>query len=307
MATTLALGASKKKPVGEMRVSPGYWQESFARLRRDKLSMAALIIFLTICVLSYGAPLIADHILHTSPTKQNLLLGYSPPSPQHLGGTDEFGRDTLTRVLFAGQVSLSIAFAVTAIQFIIGIPLGLIAGYYHGRADDIINAVILTRAGIPTFFLLILLSVTFRGFVGTPWGLAILLGVLGWTDECRAIRGLVLSVKQRDFVDAARVIGVSDRRIMFRHILPNVMYIVLIIAGFDIIGAMLGEAGLSFLGLGIQAPTASWGNMLNGSLENFQNAPWLVFLPGLFITVTVLCVFIITDGLRDALDPRLKE
>ncbi|MBI1801281.1 MAG: ABC transporter permease [Chloroflexi bacterium] len=137
--------------------------------------------------------------------------------------------------------------------------------------------------------------------------MALVFGLLNWTGVTRQVRGLVLSVKQRDFIDAARVIGVNDRRIMFQHILPNVMYIILIIAGFDIIGAMLGEAGLSFLGLGIQAPTASWGNMLSGSLENFQNAPWLVFLPGLFITVTVLCIFLVTDGLRDALDPRLKD
>jgi peptide/nickel transport system permease protein len=289
------------------KASPGYFAESFSRFRRDRVSMTASFVFLCICLLSYGAPLIAEHVLHTSPTKQNLLRNYEAPSVEHLGGTDEYGRDALTRALFAGQVSLSIAFTVTLIQLTIGIPLGLIAGFYHGYVDDIINAIIRILHGIPNFFLLVLLSVTFRSFVGTPWGLAIIFGVLGWTDETRAVRGLVLSTRQRDYVDAARVIGVSDWRIMFRHILPNVMYIVLIISGFDIIGAMLGEAALSYLGLGVQPPTASWGNMLNGSLENFQNAPWLVFLPGFFITVTVLCVFLITDGLRDALDPRLKD
>ena len=289
------------------KTSAGYFTESFRRFRRDPVSMTALIVFILICILSFGAPLIAQYILHTDPNKIDLVHTYEPPSPAHWGGTDDYGRDALARVLHAVQVSLFIGFTVTIIQLVIGIPLGLIAGYYHGYVDDAINAIIQLRNAIPTFFFLVLLSVTFRSFVGTPWGLAIVFGLLDWTGETRAVRGLVLSVKQRDYIDAARVIGARDRRIMFRHLLPNVMYIVLIIAGFDIIGAMLGEAGLSFLGLGIQAPTASWGNMLNGSLENFENAPWLVFLPGFFITVTVLCVFLITDGLRDAFDPRLKE
>ncbi|MBI5653357.1 MAG: ABC transporter permease [Chloroflexi bacterium] len=289
------------------KTSAGYFTESFGRFRRDPVSMTALIVFILICLLSFSAPLIAQYVLHTDPNKIDLVHTYEPPSPAHWGGTDDYGRDALTRVLFAGQVSLFIGFTVTIIQLVIGIPLGLIAGYYHGYADDVINAIIQLRNAIPTFFFLVLLSVTFRSFVGTPWGLAIVFGLLDWTGETRAVRGLVLSVKQRDYIDAARVIGARDRRIMFRHLLPNVMYIVLIIAGFDIIGAMLGEAGLSFLGLGIQAPTASWGNMLNGSLENFENAPWLVFLPGFFITITVLCIFLITDGLRDAFDPRLKE
>ncbi|MBI3536938.1 MAG: ABC transporter permease [Chloroflexi bacterium] len=290
-----------------LKASPGYFTESYLRFRRDRISMLALAMFIVICILSITAPLISEFVLHTNPTKQDLLLGKAPPSAVHWGGTDDFGRDALSRVLFAGQVSLAIGFAVAGLQMLIGVPTGLIAGFYHGKIDDVVNAIILTRLGIPTFYLLILLSATFRGFVGTPWGLSIIFGILGWTGVARQVRGLVLSVKQRDFVDAAKVVGARDRRIMFRHLLPNIMYIILIIAGFDIVGAMLGEAGLSFLGLGIQPPTASWGNMLAGSLENFQDAPWLVFLPGLFITITVLCIFVATDGLRDALDPRLKE
>lgn len=306
MATSAAMRTTRLVPE-KQKASPGYFAESFARFRRDRVSMAALFCFVLICVISFSAPWITGNILHTSPTKQDLLRDNEPPSLEHLGGTDGFGRDALARVLYAGQVSLGIGFTVAAIQLTIGIILGLMAGYYHGWVDDLINAVILTRLGIPTLYLLILLSVTFRGFVGTPLGLSIIFAILGWTGVARQVRGLVLSVRQRDFVDAAKVIGANDRRIMFRHILPNVMYIVLIIAGFDIVGAMLGEAGLSYLGLGIQPPTASWGNMLSGSLENFQNAPHLVFLPGFFIMVTVLSIFVATDGLRDALDPRLKE
>ncbi len=304
--TTAAINSIRRAPEAQ-RTSPGFFTAAFLRFRRDTVSMAALFVFAFICLLSISAPFISENILHTTPNAQNLLRDNEPPSAQHWAGSDDLGRDTMTRVLYAGQVSLGIGFAVAALQLLIGVPLGLIAGFYHGRVDDLINAVILTRAGIPTLYFLILLSAMFRGVVGTPWGLAIVLGLLGWTGVTRQVRGLVLSVKQRDFVEAARVIGVNDRRIMFRHILPNVTYIILIVAGFDIIGAMLGEAGLSFLGLGIQAPTASWGNMLNGSLDKFQSAPWLVFVPGLFISITILCIFLVTDGLRDALDPRLKD
>lgn len=306
MTAFAALDRTATPAPSSRKFTGGSFAESFQRFRSDLVSMIALIVFLVICLLSISAPLIAEQLLHTDPNRQDLQHDYEPPTIQHWGGTDGLGRDVLTRLLYAGQVSLGIGFAVAGIELSIGILLGLLAGFYHGKVDDIINAVILTRSGIPTLYLLILLSVTYRGAVGTPWGLAIVFGLLGWTGITRQVRGVVLSLKQREFIDAARVIGARDAHIMFRHILPNVMYVVLIIAGFDIVGAMLGEAGLSYLGLGIQAPTASWGNMLGGSLDDFQRAPWLVFLPGLFISVTVLCIFLIVDGLRDAFDPQLK-
>ncbi len=307
MATTATLNRTVTPVKVSRNTSGGSIAEAFHRFRRDRISMTALIVFLWICLLSTAAPLITEQLLHADPNGQDLLHDYDPPSPQHWGGTDGLGRDTFARALYAGRVSLGIGFAVAGVELSIGVLLGLIAGFYHGKIDDIINALVLTRSGIPILYLLILLSVMFRDIVGTPWGLAIVFGLLGWPSVTRQVRGLVLSIKQRDFVDAARVIGARDSHIMFRHILPNVMYIILIIASFDIIGAMLGEAGLSYLGLGIQAPTPSWGNMLSGSLDDFQRAPWLVFLPGILISVTVLCIFLIADGLRDALDPQLQR
>ncbi|MCL4487117.1 MAG: ABC transporter permease [Chloroflexi bacterium] len=305
---TAFAAAERPAPAGlrSTKLTSSPYAESLQRFRRDPVSMTALSVFLAICLLSIGAPVIARQILHTDPNRQDLLQDYEPPSGQHWGGTDGLGRDVLTRLLYAGQVSLGIGFAVAGIELSIGILLGLLAGFYHGKADDIVNALILTRDGIPTLYFLILLSVTYRDSVGTPWGIAIVFGLLGWTGVTRQVRGLVLSLKRREYIDAARVVGVRDSRIMFRHILPNVMYVVLIVAGFDIVGAMLGEAGLSYLGLGIHAPTASWGNMLSGSLGDFQRAPWLVLLPGLFISVTVLCIFLIVDGLRDAFDPQQR-
>lgn len=280
---------------------------SLDRFRRDRVAMPALALFLLISLLSVAAPLAMEHFLHVDPNRQDLRHDYEPPSPQHWGGTDGLGRDVLARLLYAGRVSLGIGFAVAGIELAVGLVLGLLAGYYHGRVDDVINAFGLLRAGIPTLYLLILLSALFRDFVGTPWGLAIIFGLLGWTGVTRQVRGLVLSIKQSDFVDAARVIGASDTRIIFRHILPHIAYVLLLAVSFDIAGTMLGEAGLSYLGLGIQPPTASWGNMLSGGLDDFSRAPWLAFFPGLLMSVTILSIFLVTDGLRDALDPRSRQ
>ncbi len=289
------------KPV----VSHGYWVSSLLRFRRDWISMAALLGFIIIALLSYGSPWISANILHTDPTRQDILNNLTPWfTPGHLLGTDDLGRDELTRALYAGQISLGFGFAVAFFQIAIGVTLGLIAGYYGKWVDDLINFGLQIIRGIPSFFLLITLAGLFRP---DPIGLALVFGLLGWTGICRQIRGLVFSVKQRDYVDAARVLGVPVHRILARHILPNVSSIILVLLPFDIGGAIIGEAGLSFLGFGIQPPTPSWGNMLSGALDNITRAPWLIVAPGIFIWFTVLCIFLMADGLRDAFDPRLKE
>ncbi|MBK8034745.1 MAG: ABC transporter permease [Chloroflexi bacterium] len=181
----------------------------------------------------------------------------------------------------------------------IGVPLGLFAGFYGGWVDATINVLLQIVRSIPIFFLLLVLSVLFRP---TPLGLAVMLGVLGWTNTARQVRAIAFSVKNREYVDAARALGAQDYRIILRHILPNLSSIILVIAGFDIASAILTEAGLSFLGFGVQPPIPSWGNMLSDSLENARSAPWLIVSPGVFITTTVLCIFLFSDGLRDAFD-----
>ncbi len=303
-ATTTTL-AKSTLTVNKSLVSRGYWDTSFQRFRRDPTSIVALFGFIAIAIVSYGSPWIAANILHSDPTRQDILNNLTPWfTPGHFLGTDELGRDVLTRVLYAGQISLGFGFAVAFFQISIGVTLGLIAGYYGGWVDDAINFILQMIRGIPTFFLLIMLAGLFRP---DPIGLALVFGLLGWTGIARQIRGVVFSVKQRDYVDAARVLGVPIPRILARHILPNVSSIILVLLPFDIGGAIIGEAGLSFLGFGIQPPTASWGNMLSGALDNITRAPWLIVAPGIFIWFTVLCIFLLADGLRDALDPRLKE
>ncbi|MBI4319576.1 MAG: ABC transporter permease [Chloroflexi bacterium] len=285
------------------RRSEGYWGSTWRRLRRDRISLAALFLFVAICLLTLFASVLASEILHTDATRQYLNLRFLPPSPQNWLGTDEYGRDNLTRVLFAGRVSLTVGFTVSAVSLTLGVAMGLLSGFYGGLVDDVINAIIQTMFNFPSFFLLILLSVTFRPNV---WMLATFIGLMGWMGVARQVRGMVLSVKQREYVEAARTIGASDLHIILRHVLPNVTSIIIVVTGFDIAGSILAESGLSYLGLGVQPPTASWGNMLNGSLDYIRSAWWLVAAPGFAIFSTVLVVFLLADGLRDALDPWMK-
>lgn len=266
--------------------------------------MAALVGFGAICLLALSAPLVVEHLLGSDPVRQRLELRFSPPGRAGLLGTDEYGRDALARLLYGARVSISLGFVVAAISISIGTVVGLAAGYFGGWVDDLVNAAIQIQRGIPFLYLMIVYAMFFPP---TLTSLAVLFGLWGWSGVSRVVRGQTLSGRQRDYVDAARALGSSHWRIMLRHILPNTGSIVLVVAGFDVAGTILGEAALSFLGFGTQPPTASWGNMLSNSLEYVTRAPWLVAGPGLAISVTVLCVFLVGDGLRDALDPRLER
>ncbi len=291
-------------PLARAERAPSYRRATWRRLRKDTMSMVALALLTVICLLAATAPLLTEHLLHTDPNKGRLTQKFQPPSKDHLLGTDDYGRDTLTRLLYASRVSLYIGFLVAAVSLTIGVSVGLAAGYFGGKVDDAVNAVIQLVANIPSFFLLITLSALFRPSVSA---LALILAALGWTGIARQVRGRVFSERRRDYVDAAIVAGASTGSILYRHILPNVSSIILVLAGFDIGGAILTEAGLSALGLGVQIPTPSWGNMLSKSFDYFTSAWWLVLTPGLMIFLTVFSVFQLGDGLRDALDPRQKR
>jgi peptide/nickel transport system permease protein len=227
------------------------------------------------------------------------------PGECHWMGTDDTGRDTLTRAVHGGRVSLRIGFFVAAISMSLGVLMGLISGYFAATfIDDIINAIIMTLGSIPLLFLLIILA---RIFTPSPEGLALLIGLFGWMGLSRLIRGQIFSVREREYVFAGRAVGSSSWRIMFKHVLPNISSIIIVSAIFNIAGAIIAEAGLSYLGVGIGPPTPSWGNMMQGSLGDFSNAPWLVITPGLFIFMTTLGIYLLGDGLRDALDPWVKD
>ena len=266
--------------------------------------MTALSLFAFICLISLAAPLISAYILHADPNRGRLTQKFQHPTRTHWLGTDDFGRDVAARLLHAGRVSLSIGFGATVISLVIGVALGLFAAYYGRWADDTINAAIQILNNIPDLFLFIMISVLFHPDVA---GLTVIFGVLGWTGIARFVRFRVLTERRREYVGAAIAIGVHPLRIIFRHILPNVSSIVLVLAGTEIFGVILAEAGVSYLGFGVQIPTASWGNMLSKSFDYFDQAPWLVIAPGVMVVLTVTCIYQLTDGLRDALDPRLKS
>ncbi len=223
----------------------------------------------------------------------------------HWLGTDQAGRDVLTRAIYGGRISLRIGIYVASISMTLGVLMGLISGYYAATLiDDIINAIIQALGSIPLLFLLIILS---RIFQPGPEGLAFMLGIFGWMGVSRLIRGQIFSIREREYIIASRALGASVWQIMFRHMFPNVASIVIVVGVFNVAGAIIAEAGLSYLGVGIGPPWPSWGNMMQGSLGNFTDAPWLVITPGGFIFLTTLSIYLIGDGLRDALDPWVKE
>ncbi len=274
------------------------------RLRRDKLTLLALGIVVLMALLAIFAPGITNS-LGVSFTRTNPQETFLPPfSPGHILGTDDLGRDHLARLLYAAQVSLSVGFISAMLSLTIGVSLGILTGYYGGIVDDIVTWVISTLNSIPSLFLLLIVAAVLQPSPGT---LILVLGFLGWTTTTRLVRGETLSLREREYILSARSAGASPIRIMFVHILPNLVSIIIITLAIDIGSLILTEAALSFLGLGIKAPIPSWGNMLSGAQTYFTRGVWLVIAPGLLIFITVLCLYIIGDGLRDAFDPQAKD
>jgi peptide/nickel transport system permease protein len=219
-------------------------------------------------------------------------------------GTDDLGRDHLARLLYAGQISLSIAFAAAIISIVIGVTIGIIAGFYGGLIDDVVNLTIATISSLPTLLILLILVALLNP---GPEVLVLVLGFLGWFGICRLVRGETLSIRAREYIVSARAIGAPVSRIMFVHVLPNLLSVVIVALALDIGNLILVESALSFLGFGIKPPAASWGNMLSNAQTFFTKGVHLVIFPGLMISITVLCLYIIGDGLRDAFDPTLKR
>lgn len=238
------------------------------------------------------------------------LFGVDEPARIFLMGSDSFGRDLLTRILYGSRVSLIVGVLVVLVQVPIGMLYGGIAGYYGGRVDNIMMRLAEVIITFPSFYLLLTLSAVLPTNVGCTtrfYLIVLILSLIGWAGFSRLIRGYVLSLKEREYVLAARAIGLDDLRIIARHVLPNTMSLVIVVASLTVPGAILGESGLSFLGLGVREPCSSWGNLLSAgaNLVNLSRSPWLLF-PGLFIVLAVVAYNFLGDGLRDAFDPRLR-
>lgn len=280
---------------------PAEWQLRFGRrFMRHRLAVCGALILLLLVGASLFAPLVSPYPPHQIDVKALK----KPPSSAHLMGTDGAGRDVLSRLIFAGRVSLSVGMIAAGIAISIGTVLGLISGFYGGRIDNWIMRFTDVMMTIPTLIIII----TVVAAVGPSLiNVMVILGIFGWPSTCRLVRGETLSLRERDFAQAARCLGAPTQRIVFRHILPNVAAPIIVSGTFFVAGAILSEAALSFLGIGVQIPTATWGNMLTDaqSLTVLEQMPWLWLPPGLLITITVLSINFIGDALRDALDPRL--
>ena len=300
MAAPVSLGApSPANEGGERQETPSLFQLAMHRLWRDRLSMIAIGVLVLLTLFSFGAPVI-NSLLGTN-SRSIVSDSFLPPlSPGHLLGADDIGRDHLARLLEAGQVSLAIGFLAAFLSLVIGVSLGLVTGYFGGFVDDAVIWLITTINSVPLFFIILIVAGILSPSMST---LIIVLGVLGWTGTARLVRGETLGLREREFVISARAIGANRGRIMFSHILPNLISIILINLAIDIGIIILIEAGLSFLGVGVKPPQATWGNMLTNARGFFTHGPHLVFWPGFLIFVTVLCLYVLGDGLRDAFDP----
>jgi peptide/nickel transport system permease protein len=265
-------------------------------LKKNKLAIFGLIILSILVLLAIFAPIFA-------PFDPSAILEdhIAAPSMKHLFGTDDLGRDILSRLLYGGRVSLSVAVIAVAVSLTIGILLGCISGYYGGILDEVIMRFTDIMLSFPTIFLILAIQ-----SVLTPniINVMIVIGATSWMGIARLVRGEFLALKEREFVEAARAIGCSDLRIIFRHILPNSLPPVIVAGTLGMAGAILTESALSFLGLGVQPPMASWGNMLMDSQSYLLDAPWMAVIPGLVIVLTVLSLYFVGEGLREGLNPK---
>ena len=267
------------------------------RFREHRLAVAGLIVLAALALLAAFAPVASPY----DPNKTNLLLIFEPPSLVHPMGTDSLGRDLATRILFGGRVSLWVGLSAALLAVTVGTVVGVAAGFYGGLTDGTLMRAVDVLLSIPRLFLLVLLAVLFGGGVLT---IILVLAALSWMRTARIVRATVLSLKHREFVEAARAVGASDLRIMVRHLLPNTVAPIIVAATLGVAGAIIAESTLSFLGLGIQKPTSTWGNMLTDATTDMTTAPWTAIFPGLAIFLAVVAINFVGDGLRDALDPR---
>lgn len=294
-----------------------YWSVIWRRFYKHKLAVAGMVIIILITAACFAAPIIApyDPVTDLAKNESGAILRNAPPSAQYLMGTDNIGRDVLTRLLYAGRISLTVAFLVVLIREIIGVLVGAISGYYGGWVDDVIQRTVEFLITLPTLPLLLAFSAMLRNVTipGVPeeWSSAIIISLIligfGWMGSTRLVRAQVLSLRNQEFTEAAKALGLNDLGIIIRHMIPNSMAPIIVSATLGLGGVIITESALSFLGFGIQPPIPTWGNMLNEYQADMWTQPAKVFFPGLAIFLCSLAFNYIGDGLRDAMDPRLKH
>lgn len=287
---------------------------AWRRFRRHKLAIANTVLLLLLFVYAFGGGLVySEAYANYNDTTKRLQA----PSWEHPFGTDTIGRDILARTIYGGQISLLIGLTAVIVQLLIGVIIGAVAGYYGGWLDSLLMRFTEAVMTIPSLFLLLVMAKFFSGrvpdmtvfgrtFSGSVIVIILIIGLTSWPRLTRIVRAEFLSLKENDFVLAARAIGTSNSQIILRHILPNTIAPIVVTATLAVAAAIISEAYISFLGLGVQPPTATWGNMITGATTYIETAPWLWFFPGMLILLTVLSINFVGDGLRDALDPRSR-
>jgi oligopeptide transport system permease protein len=292
------------------------WGDALYRLMRNRAAVGGLIVIAAAFLVAALAPVLAPYnpiAIPTNPASQMepLWTGSKYTDPRYLLGTDFLGRDIVSRLIYASRISMVVGFIPTAIVFGLGITVGMTAGFFGGWLDQILMRFTDIVYAFPDFLFLLIIVASFRN---SPFGkildglmlIFVAIAIVGWVGVARLTRGQVLALKEREFVEAARSVGATPRRIMTKHLLPNALAPLIVTAAFAVPNAILGEATLSFLGVGIIPPTPSWGQMINEGFPLFSANPWAVLLPAICISVVMLAFTFVGDGLRDALDPRMK-
>jgi oligopeptide transport system permease protein len=276
------------------------WQDAWARLRKNRLAMCGLVFLLLILLLCTVVPWLTPYGYE----QQDLRLGATSPSAAHWLGTDTFGRDLLTRILYGGRMSLAVGFIATAVALVIGVTYGAIAGYASGRVDNAMMRLVDILYALPVMIFIILLMVVFGRNLLL---LFMAIGAVEWLTMARIVRGQIQSLKQQEFVEAAVSLGLGPSAIVWKHLIPNALGPVIVYTTLTIPNVMLLEAFLSFLGLGVQPPASSWGLLISSGVETMEEYPWLLIFPGLALTLTLFALNFLGDGLRDALDVRASK
>lgn len=286
--------------VEQEKVTLGYWKDAWQRLLKNKIAMLGLIIIILLMLTAIIGPMLSSHTYD----EQNLMLTNSPPSAEHWFGTDNLGRDIFIRVLYGARISLSIGIVASLLNLFIGVIYGGIAGFCGGKIDRIMMNIVDILYSVPTLLYVILLMVILKpGLIN----IFIALGIGYWLQMARIVRGQILSMKEQEFVLAAKTVGVSKARILLRHLLPNAMGAIIVTMTLAIPDAIFTEAFLSFIGLGVAAPMASWGVLASEGVNNLRAYPFQLFFPALAISITMLAFNFLGDGLRDVLDPKMRK
>lgn len=296
-AAPLPMHSASEIAEEELLEGSSLWKDAWTRLKKNKLAVASLVIFLFICVFCVVGPYLVPY----DSQQQDLFLGATGPSAEHWFGTDTLGRDLLVRTMEGGRISLMVGLVATVVSLAIGVIYGATAGYLGGKVDATMMRFVDLLYALPFTIFVILLMVAFGR---SMWLMFVAIGCVEWLSMARIVRSGVLGLKKQEFVEAAVSLGYSHKRIILRHLIPNVLGPVIVIATLTVPAVMLLEAFLSFLGLGVQPPNASWGVLINEGQQNMEIFPWLLMFPAFLFALTLFCLNFLGDGLRDALDPK---